>query len=235
MNKNKHRKNNKRYVFKKNYEKSIERRIIRKLLLLSREEASDLLWNVPPLKKTDKFLEGSRNLNDPFLNRGIIINEVHLPDAYINTAMILLQMIIMTNSNGVRDGLIYPALFSFRHYLELTMKDSINYFSNSLEVSKDVLRREHNLKTLWKSLLPYIGEGEEVDIMQKLIFEVNNIDSTSETFRYPYEIDDNGMRRLPKIDQTRLNDVVKLKKIMLKMYRFMDGINSLAHDCNNMI
>lgn len=225
----------KRYHFKKKFVSSIERRTVRKLILLSKKEACDQLWNLPPLKKTDIFLEESKNLNDSFLNRGIYLNEAHFPDAYMNTAIILLQMIIMTNTNGIRDGLIYPALFSFRHYLELTMKDSLNHFnnSNSSRVVKEVQDRDHNLKNLWKALLPYVGTGEDVDIIQKLIYEVNNIDPTSEAFRYPYEIDENGYKRLPHIDQTRLNDVVKLKRVMLKMYRFMDGINWMAHDSNN--
>jgi len=226
MRRNINKRNKKRkFQFKKNFLRSVEARTVRKLILLSKKEASDQLWNLPPLKKSDKFLEGSENLNDSFLNRGVYINEAHFPEAYINTAIILLQIILMTNSNGFRDGLIYPALFSFRHYLELTMKDSLNYFSNtnSSLVVKEVQDREHNLKNLWKALLPFVGEGEDVDIM-----EVNNIDPKSETFRYPYELDENGEKRLPHIDQTRLNDVVKLKKVMLKMYRFFDGIHFLA-------
>ena len=227
-------KRKKRYQFKKQFIKSIERRTVRKIILLSKEEACDQIWNIPSLKKSDKFLEESINLNDSFLNRGIYLNEAHFPEAYMNTAIILLQMIIMTNSNGIRDSLIYPALFSFRHYLELTLKDSLNYFSShSPQVAKEVQDRDHNLKNLWKGLLPHIGSGEIVDIMQKLIYEVNNIDPTSETFRYPYEVDENGNKRLPHIDQTRLNDVVKLKKVMLKMYRFLDGINCLAHESHN--
>ena len=230
-NKRRRKKNRrKRYQFKKKFVKSIERRTVRMLLLLSRKEASDQLWNLPPLRKTDKFLEGSKNLNDSFLNRSIGINEAQFPEAYINTAIILLQIIMMTNSNGIRDGLIYPALFSFRHYLELTLKDSLNHHLGFLQVAKEVIDREHNLNTLWRSLRPYIGEGDEVDIMQKLIYEVNNVDPTSETFRYPYEVDEAGNKRLPQIDQTRLNDVAKLKRTMLKMYRFLDGINWQAHE-----
>ena len=221
---------NKRYQFKKKFVKSIERQTVRKLMLLSKKEASDLLYNLPPLKKSDKFLEESKNLNDSFLNRGLYLNETHFPEAYMNTAIILLQTIIMTNTNAIRDGLIYPALFSFRHYLELTMKDSLNYFNNSSQVVKEVQNRDHNLNNLWKALLTYIGTGEDVEIMKKLINEVNNIDPTSETFRYPYEIDENGLKRLPHINQTRLNDVVKLKGVMLKMYRFLDGVNYLAHE-----
>lgn len=233
MRRNINKKSKKRKIhFKKNFTRSVEARTVRKLILLSKKEAYDQLWNLPPLMKSEKFLEGSDNLNDSFLNRGISLNEAHFPEAYMNTAIILLQMIILTNSNGIRDGLIYPALFSFRHYLELTMKDSLNYFcnTNSSQVAKEVLDKDHNLKNLWKALLPFIGEGEDVDIMQKLIYEVNNIDPTSETFRYPYEVDENGEKRLPHIDQTRLNDVVKLKRVMLKMYRFLDGINFLAHE-----
>lgn len=223
-------KKRKRYQFKKQFVKSIERRTVRKLLFVARNDVSDVLCNLPPLKKSDKFLEGSNNLNDSFLNRSISTNETLIPEAYMNAAIILLQIVIMTNSNGIRDGIIYPALFSFRHYLELTMKDSLNHFSQSSKLVKEVCDREHNLKNLWKSLLPYIGSGEDVDIMQKLIYEVNNIDPTSETFRYPYEIDEKGYRELPNIDQTRLNDVIRLKRVMLKMYQFMDGINWQSHN-----
>ena len=115
--------------------------------------------------------------------------------------------------------------------MELTLKDTLIRFSKASTVVKEVLEREHNLKKLWKSLLPYIEDDDDVRIMQKLVYEVNNIDPTSETFRYPYEVDEYGNKRLPHIDQTRLNDVFKLKRVMLKMYRFLDGVNSLSYDC----
>ena len=95
---------------------------------------------------------------------------------------------------------------------------------------KNVCEREHNLVVLWKSLLPYLEEGEDVKIVQKLIYEVNNIDPNSEIFRYPYEVGEDGEKKLPHIDQTRLNDIFKLKRVMLKMYSFLDGVNSLAHN-----
>ena len=227
------KKKKKRSYFKKKYTRFVERRTIRKLMFLSRNEASNMLWNLPPLKQADKFLEESYNLNDSFLNRGISINEIHLPEAYMNTAIILLNMIQMTNSNGIRDGLIYPALFSFRHYLELTMKDSLNRFSNTGELDPFVIRREHNLVSLWNSLSPYIEEDESKSNMSKLINEVNMIDPTSERFRYPYEISRVGNKLLPNIQQRRLNNMNKLKQVMLKMYSFMDGINSLSYCSNN--
>lgn len=224
------RKKKRKSYFKKKYIKYIERRTVRKLLFVSRNEASDQLWNLPQLKQSDKFLEESTNLNDSYLNRGISINEIHLSEAYINTAIILLTMIQMTNSNGVRDGLIYPALFSFRHYLELTMKDSLNHFNESGQLDASVIRREHSFINLWNELALYIEEDESKDIMSKLINEVNMVDPISERFRYPYEINSKGEKQLPEIKQRRLNNIKKLKQIMLKMYLFLDGINSLSYD-----
>ncbi|MBR7017257.1 MAG: hypothetical protein IKH99_00225 [Prevotella sp.] len=195
------RKKKRKSHFKKKFIKYIERRTVRRLLFLSRNEVSDQLWNILPLKKTDKFLEESNNLNDSFLNRCISINEIHLSEAYMNTAIILLAMIQMTNSNGIRDGLIYPALFSFRHYLELTMKDSLNHFNESGELDASVTRREHSLVNLWNDLAIYIEEGESKDIMIKLMNEVNMIDPVSERFRYPYEISSKRGKILPPIKQ----------------------------------
>ena len=64
MIKKKEKKRIKRYKFKKTFVSFIERRTIRRLLVLSKKDAIDFLWNVPPLKKGDKLLKPSENLND---------------------------------------------------------------------------------------------------------------------------------------------------------------------------
>jgi hypothetical protein len=218
----------KRYKFKKNFTKSIERRCVRRLLLLSKHEPDDYLLNLPPLKSTDRFLLESDNLNDSFLNRGMEINEFNLPIAYMNTAVIMLTMIQYTNSNGVRDSLIYPALFSFRHYLELIMKDTLIRFRRG-ELADCIIHREHNLIVIWNELSQYIEDGVETNVIAKLINEVNMIDPSSEVFRYPYQIRE-FTKVSPDIKQTRLNNIKKLKETMLKIYRFMDGVNSHADE-----
>ena len=225
----KHRK--RRFQFKKDFVKSIEARTIRKLVLLSKKEALDYLRGIPPLNNKDRLLKPSDNLYNTCINRGTSLNECHFPDAYMNTAVLLLTMIELTNSNSVRDGLIYPALFSFRHYLELIMKDSINRFEH-VGLDELVIKRTHDLLRLWERLSPYIEKGEDKDIVQDLLIEMNNVDCKGELFRYPYEIGTEGDKLLSSLP-SGLYEVKELKTTMLKIYRFMDDINSIAYASND--
>lgn len=228
MNRNRIKKHRKRrFQFKKNFVKSIEARTIRKLLFLSKKEASDFLWGIPPLNKKDRLLKPSDSLRDTCINRGISLNESHFPEAYMNTAFLLLTMIEWTNSNNIRDGLIFPAFFCFRHYLELTMKDSINQFGDVC-LDESIIQREHNLCKLWTKLSEYIPEGEDTELVHNLMFELNRIDKNGELFRYPYEVGDNG-EQLSNSLPSGLFEVQQLKTTMLKIYRFMDRINTLAY------
>ena len=230
-NKYRKKKRRKRYQFKKGFVKTIERRTIRQIILLSKKDAVEFYSSVMPLNNTDKLFLSSNNFYDSLLNRGIYLNEVHFPEAYFNTAILLLTMIQLTNTNSIRDGLIYPALFCFRHYLELIMKDTLNYYNGySKVVAEDVAHREHRLYQLWNSLSAYIEEGMEKKIMERLISELHNIDPKGELFRYPYELSEDDCKLLPNIALSGLLEVENLKNVMLKMYQFMDGINSLAYE-----
>ena len=222
-------KNKKRYQFKRSFIRSIERKTIRQLVFLSKHEASQHLWNYPQLKHSDRFFIQTDNINDSCINRGIELNEVHLPEAYFDTAILLVTMIQLTNSNGIRDGYIFPALFCYRHYLELTMKDSLNRFEGNGRLDNLVVEREHSLCRIWNKLKHYIDEGEEKEMVQNRIFEFNNIDPNGELFRYPYEISKEGWK-YPSSLPSGLHNIKKLKETMIKVYQFMNGINSLAYN-----
>ena len=170
----------------------------------------------------------SQDLHDSFLNRGTSLNEYHLPEAYMSTAFLLLTMMELTNTNSIRDGLIFPAFFSFRHYLELTMKDSLNRLKNR-GLDELVILREHNLCKLWTQLSPFIEDGKEKEIIQNLLFEINRFDKDGELFRYPYEVGKDG-EQLRNSLPSGLFEIKKLKMTMLKIYRFMSGISYLAYD-----
>ncbi len=220
----------KRFQIKKKAIKSIEARTIRKIVFLSKKDAQDFLWGIPPLSKGDRLLKPSDNLYDTCINRGMSFNESHFPDAYMNTAFLLLTLMELTNTNGIRDGLIYPAFYSFRHYLELIMKDSLNRFGKG-GLDKNVIQREHNLCKLWTELSTHFEEGEDKEIIHNLLQELNRIDKNGELFRYPYEIGADW-RKVTSSLPSGLFEIKRLKTTMLKIYRFMDGINSLAHSTN---
>lgn len=222
----------KRYQFKKKFVKTIERRVVRQLVMLSKKNTPEEFWKIGTLKKSDRFFRSSDNLNDTCINRGTIINEAHFPDSYFYTSMLLITMMQLTNSNSIRDGLIYPALFSYRHYLELILKETLNLFECSDHLVKEVINREHSLAKLWNKLSPHIDEGEDKDIVRNLVFELNSVDPKGELYRYPYEIGDDG-NKLTSSLPSGLYEIKTLKETMIKVYRFLDGINSLAYEYSN--
>lgn len=227
-------KKRKRYQFKKKFVKTIERRVVRQLILLSKKDISEEFWKIGVLKKSDRFFKDSENLNDTFINRGTIINEAHFPDSFFYNSMLLITMMQITNSNSIRDGLIYPALFSYRHYLELTLKETLNMFECSDHLSEEVILREHSIQKLWNKIktFPLIDDGPETEIVQNLLFEFNRIDPNGELFRYPYEIGKEG-DKLPSSLPSGLYEIKTLKETMIKVYRFLDGINTLAYEYSN--
>lgn len=227
-------KKSKRYQFKKKFIKTIERRVVRQLIMLSKKDTPEEFWKIGVLKKSDRFFNDSENLNDTFINRGTIINETHFPDSYFYTSMLLITMMQITNSNSIRDGLIYPALFSFRHYLELTLKETLNLFECSGHLSEEVILREHSIQKLWNKIktFPLIDDGPEIEIVQNLLFEFNRIDPNGELFRYPYEIGKEGYKLTSSLP-SGLYEIRTLKETMIKVYRFLDGINTLAYEYSN--
>ena len=227
-------KKRKRYQFKKKFIKTIERRVVRQLIMLSKKDTLEEFWKIGALKKSDRFFKDSENLNDTFINRGTIINEAHFPDSYFYTSMLLITMMQITNSNSIRDGLIYPALFSYRHYLELTLKETLNLFENSGHLSEEVILREHSIQKLWNKIksFPLVDDGPEIEIVQNLLFEFNRIDPNGELFRYPYEIGKDGYKLTSSLP-SGLFEIRTLKETMIKVYHFLDGINTLAYEYSN--
>lgn len=225
-------KKRKRYQFKKKLVKTIERRVFRQLIMLSKMDTPEEFWKIGALKKSDRFFKDSENLNDTCINRGTTINETHFPDSYFYTSMLLITMILLTNSNSIRDGLIYPALFSYRHYLELILKETLNLFECSGHLSDEVINREHSLAKLWNKLSIHIDEGEDKDIVRNLVFELNRIDPNGELFRYPYEIGKEGYKLTSSLP-SGLFEIRNFKETMIKVYRFLDGINTLAYEYSN--
>lgn len=184
------RKRKKRYQFKRQLIKTIIRQSLEKMIALTRKDYLSECLYVDPLKEGDRLFNESSDMSDSFFNRSKNNNEVVIPEAYINTALWLLDLIKLSNNNLVKDGYIYPALYCFRHYLELIMKDSIHYFKlNRREISLDELGysdKEHSLFNLWNSLRNFLDDNNQVKRICKIIKEMDGIDKSSTVFRYAF-------------------------------------------------
>ena len=230
-------KRKKKYQFKKQFIKSIERGCMQKMIALTKKDYLSECLYIEPLKDGDRLFVESEDISDSFLNRSKKNNEIVMPEAYINTALWLLDLIILSDNNFVKNGYIFPALYCFRHYLELIMKDSIHYFKlNRREISSDELGysdKEHGLFNLWNSLRNFLDDNNQVKRICKIIKEMDDIDKSSTAFRYAFN-HNNG--RIVEYDYpATMIDVSELKKRVLQLYNFFEGINHLSRIENEIL
>ena len=154
-----------------------------------------------------------------------------MPEGYINSALNLLNIIKETDSNLAKDSYAFPALFNFRQYLELTMKESISSFENLGGQYKD--DKNHNLTSLWDSLCIFLDkENKELSVVGKLIQEFDDKDRYSMAFRYPYQKGKEGEVQ----QENSFNDLIDIENLrikMLQLYRFFEGVSELAHNAEN--
>ncbi len=243
------KKRKKRYQFKKKFVKMIEKRTFREVMHFYLKEANDMILDLPPLTETDKLFVVSDNVDDPCLNRNPQIREIHLTEAYFGNAIHLLDMLEKTNNNPILDGYIYPALFSFRHSLELIMKDTLNKKAGQGNVSQVVKDKVHCLKDIWDEYKKIVPNDKEKMVIERLINELSDLDPTSFNFRYTYDVfgkniwlslrdeeysvkedpdhilDQSNNRYMPILIDKRI-----LKMTMLKMYNYFEGINELTYN-----
>ncbi|MCU4435579.1 hypothetical protein KTH93_08790 [Acinetobacter bereziniae] len=126
-------------------------------------------------------------------------------DGFQSSTVILLESLIKDVDKEDFDGFmwcldtcVYPILFSARHFLELFLKQQvlrISYLKNQSEDDYEIklkLLKTHDTHKLWKLFLAEVKSVCDIRLNQYLnkihIFtlQFHNIDSTGETFRYPY-------------------------------------------------
>ena len=128
-------------------------------------------------------------------------------DGFQSSTVILLESLIKDVDKEDFDGFmwcldtcVYPILFSARHFLELFLKQQIlriSYLKNKNKNESDYeiklkLLKTHDTHKLWKLFLAEVKEvsdsrlNEYLNKIHIFTLEFHNIDSTGETFRYPY-------------------------------------------------
>jgi hypothetical protein len=117
------------------------------------------------------------------------------------------------SDNYDRPSLIFPALFNYRHYIELALKDSIETHGDFAGVSLEA--KDHGLPKLWQKFLGIASAfgNDPCDpaamAVGACIDELGGFDRRSTTFRYARNLK-GDVPPLPYewIDLVRLRDVM---------------------------
>ena len=113
---------------------------------------------------------------------------------YKDAADIIICKISETNGTSI-DGLVYPALYLYRHHIELFLKDLIHVCGNLYEfddVEPFLSKRSHSISSLWSKLKEFLAASREyqesisqdLNPFDSLISEVSIFDKSGTSFRY---------------------------------------------------
>jgi HEPN domain-containing protein len=131
---------------------------------------------------------------------------------------------------GGQDTLVYPIVFLYRQYLELTIKDLIRDARELQKVYGDY-PKTHELAALWdicQALLLQIFPREPNNVMKdvaRLIGEFSAVDPQSMSFRYPEDREGN-----PSLDGIAQIDLFNLRDVIAKIATFLSGSGSLVYE-----
>lgn len=149
---------------------------------------------------------------------------------YKESTAILLKKAL--RNSAYLDILVYPIVYNARHYIELSLKSTIEY----LDFFNKKLKPEHNAKALkthsLKNLMNEVKTLSAVELrykeivksIDKFVSDYYEIDDSAETFRYPYSHDGKEMH-LKDQECINMKDVAKHFPKMVKKFERLDAIN----------
>ena len=143
-----------------------------------------------------------------------------------------------SDSNAVKDSLVFPVIFNYRHYLELILKKyAIKYADNQVERDKLGEKLGHSLKFYWGKVKPILidvygnneGVDELVEATESYILQFHELDGGSFTFRYPFA---KGEDFAPFFEKDLHIDTVHLKERMDELYNLLEYMEDAIEDRN---
>lgn len=120
------------------------------------------------------------------------------------------------------DYLIYPILFGYRHYVELSLKEVIRDARQLLDKDGGV-PETHNLAHLWNTAEPLLNQitkgSETLRDVRECIAHFARLDPVSEAFRYP--VKKTGELTLP--EELHNLDLGQARAVMERLAGFLDA------------
>jgi hypothetical protein len=121
-----------------------------------------------------------------------------------------------------RDFLVYPIIFNYRQFIELSLKHLIATYGPTVDVQ--AMWDTHDLERIWKTFVKVLtGYGQEIaeddtSAVAKIVAEFAKVDPDSFSYRYP--VDKRG-NAIPTTQD--LLDLAALADVMGALGNYFDG------------
>lgn len=201
-------------------------RIFSKLVLFSNKDIDRMSLILPNIIDTDKFFNDPQDFNSSHINTNDYDNNLIMTRGYASAAVFFLKIISSSSSDYVKACYINPCLYCFRHYIELSLKDTLwhYYYCTHNIIDLDKINNEHNLSSLWEMLLPLLKRDSKTKNVGRLLHELSDVDKSGTTFRYSYSFNKTGRENNKGLQMNISNKILHTR--MLQLYRFFEGLNS---------
>ena len=129
--------------------------------------------------------------DDPFDNANIADDSftrlLLMTDGYKAAADLMVEK--ARDDRPTRDILVFPIIFNYRQFLELSLKYQLANFGPAVGIKENW--KSHDLAKLWSEFLAMLEcYGTEDPAVGEIILEFSKVDPESYSFRYP--VDRNG-------------------------------------------
>lgn len=186
---------------------------------------SDFRW---PMAGDSAFVEGVEAVDNATIAEDDHTRLVLMTDGYKKAAD--LAVIYCEEHPGDRDFLVYPIIFNYRHFIELSLKHQLATHGPSVDVEPNW--HTHDLAKLWDDFSEMIEryripDPDDADaVVQAVVAEFAKIDPKSDAYRYP--VDQKG-RPLPiAFASTHL---ANLADVMDAVGGYFDGCDGYFSAC----
>lgn len=150
-------------------------------------------------------------------------------DGYKNSADILVHQALEDGSYAVLDTFVYPIVYLYRHYVELTLKDIylLNTKDSEDDKIKTIDRCQHNLMKMWFKAKPLISSSfpkddmSVLDVVEDYISQLSEVDIQSFAFRYPIT-----KRLSPVRDKAMFINLPNLAACMRELEYFLYSVSA---------
>jgi nitrate reductase assembly molybdenum cofactor insertion protein NarJ len=154
---------------------------------------------------------------------GYIMGYKDAADHLVDTALASKSILIL-------DTYIYPIIFLYRQFLELSIKSIyLKYSEDTIEKKIGTINDvSHNLHKAWNKILPILQEASEtleekemVEAVQDYVMQFHQFDQSSFTFRYPMDLQLNK-----NLNKEQRIDIKNLKLRMDELGHFFDAADA---------
>ncbi|RSL35314.1 hypothetical protein D7Z54_01745 [Salibacterium salarium] len=153
---------------------------------------------------------------------------------YKESADTLVEFALNSQRISVLDTYIFPVLFLYRQFIELSIKSLyLEYSDIPMEDKIQTIKSAgHNLMRMWNGLKPTLvdasfSEDEKglINAVESYILQYHSFDKSSFKFRYPIDKESNPLLK----DEERI-DIANLKERMTELDNFFGGADGkLGH------